>query len=210
MSEKNNLDNEVVYEENSTKTTKKKKNKLFETIETVFIALLLAVFIRATVAEARYIPSESMLPTLLIKDRLVVEKISGYVGTPKRGDILVFYPPANMNEDDNKTLNRALIWLGFTSKNAYIKRVVGLPGETIEVKDGSVFINGKTLDEPYIKEKPNYPLDPVKLGENELFMCGDNRNNSMDSHIWGPLPMKYIIGKAIVRFWPLNRIGFVN
>lgn len=209
MSEKNNIENVVVTEETSIKPTKK-KNKLFETVETVFIALLLAVFIRATVAEARYIPSESMLPNLLIKDRLVVEKISGYMSKPQRGDILVFYPPANMNEEDDKTLNKALIWLGFTSKNAYIKRVVGLPGETIEVKNGSVFINGKILDEPYIKEKPNYPLDPIKLGENELFMCGDNRNNSMDSHIWGPLPMKYVIGKAVVRFWPINRIGLVN
>ncbi|MFN8672004.1 MAG: signal peptidase I [Candidatus Sericytochromatia bacterium] len=193
-------------EEKNTETVKK-KNKFFETFETVFVALILAIFIRATVAEARYIPSESMVPTLLVSDRLVVEKVSGYMGTPKRGDILVFYPPTGDNLNDDTFFNKTLIWLGFTSKNAYIKRVVGLPNETIEVKEGKVFVDGKPLSEDYIKEKPFYNLDPVKLGSSELFMMGDNRNNSMDSHVWGPLPMKNIIGKAVVRFWPLARVG---
>jgi signal peptidase I len=216
----------------------KRKSKFTETIETVIIALILAIFIRATVAEARYIPSESMVPTLLIKDRLVVEKISNYTGKPTRGEVLVFYPrgggpiqrpivdsgtpprlkefsPANPFEVDNGNnetfTSEALTWLGFTNKVAYIKRVIGLPGETIEVKQGTVFIDGKPLDESaYIKEKPYYDMEAIKLNSDEIFMMGDNRNNSSDSHVWGPLPEKNIIGHAVLRFWPLTRIGTIN
>lgn len=188
-----------------------KKNKFFETFETIFVALILAVFLRATVAEARYIPSESMLPTLMIKDRLVVEKISNYTGNPKRGDILVFYPPFNEEDNSESFFSSTMQWLGFTKNVAYIKRVVGLPGETIEVKNGTVFIDGKPLDESeYIKEKPTYDMPALKIPENELFMMGDNRNNSMDSHVWGTLPVKNVIGHAVLRFWPPQRIGKIN
>jgi len=191
--------------------TEKKKSKFTETVETVIIALILAIFIRATVAEARYIPSESMVPTLLVQDRLVVEKISNYTGKPKRGEILVFYPPFGGNDQNENFLSTTLTWLGFTKKVAYIKRVVGLPGETVEVKQGTVFIDGKPLDEAaYIKEKPAYDMPAVKLTDDELFMFGDNRNNSMDSHVWGPLPIKNVIGHAVLRFWPPTRIGTIN
>lgn len=200
------------------KSSKKKKNKFLETIETIVIALILAIFIRATVAEARFIPSESMVPTLLIKDRLVVEKISNYTGNPKRGDILVFYPPKKdpmlpngvSEEDYSSFLSRTYLWLGFTTKVAYIKRVVGLPGETLEVKNGTVFINGQPLQEDYINEKPYYDYGPVNLKDDEVFMMGDNRNNSLDSHAWGPLPMRNIIGYAVIRFWPPQRIGTIK
>lgn len=188
---------------------KRKKPKFLETIETIIIALVLAIFIRATVAEARFIPSESMVPTLLINDRLVVEKVSNYTGSTKRGEILVFYPPFEGDQSD-KVTSRALRWLGFTKNVAYIKRVIGLPGESIEVRNQTVYINGKPLEEDYIKEKPMYEYGPIKLKENELFMMGDNRNNSMDSHVWGPLPTKNIIGHAVVRFWPPQRIGTIK
>lgn len=199
-------------EENKMLTSnKKRKSKSVETIETVVIALVLAVFIRATVAEARYIPSESMLPTLKIQDRLVVEKISNYTGIPKRGDVLVFYPPFAENDMKEDLWSKTTRWLGFTKNVAYIKRTIGLPGETVEVRDGTVFINGKPLDESaYIKEKPNYEMPPIKLKDDEIFMFGDNRNNSMDSHAWGPLPLKNVIGHAVIRFWPPTRIGIIN
>lgn len=198
--------------------SKKKKPKFLETIETIVIALILAIFIRATVAEAAFYPSESMVPTLLIQDRLVVEKISNYTGSPKRGQILVFYPPKKepmlpngvSEEDYSSFLSRTYLWLGFTTKVAYIKRVVGLPGETLEVKDGTVFINGKPLEEDYINEKPYYDYGPIKLKDDQLFMMGDNRNNSLDSHAWGPLPMQNVIGHAVVRFWPPKRIGTIK
>ena len=209
LENKDNMDNiELINHKKEPKN--KKKSKLTETIETIIIALILAIFIRATVAEARYIPSESMVPTLLVQDRLVVEKISTYTGIPKRGEVLVFYPPfGGYNEET--FISNTLKWLGFTKNVAYIKRVIGLPGETIEVKQGNVFINGKVIDETsYIKEKPAYEMPPVKIPEGELFMFGDNRNNSMDSHVWGTLPIKNVIGHAVLRFWPPQRIGTIN
>jgi signal peptidase I len=193
------------------KSSKKNKSKLYETIETIIVALILAIFIRATIAEARYIPSESMVPTLLVKDRLIVEKISNYAGRLNRGDIVVFYPPSEQKKFGKDIISRTLKWLGFTSQSAYIKRVIGLPGETLEVKDGYVYINGKKLDESsYIKEKPFYEYGPVKIPEGEIIVLGDNRNNSADSHVWGTLPIENIIGHAVIRFWPPQRIGLLN
>lgn len=108
-------------------------------------------------------------------------------------------------------ISRTLKWLGFTSQAAYIKRVIGLPGEILEVKDGYVFINGQKLDEEtYIKDKPFYEYGPIKIPDNEVFVLGDNRNNSADSHVWGTLPIENIIGHAIVRFWPPQRIGTLD
>lgn len=210
--EDDNSNLEIIREVNeSSKEKKASKNKLVETLETVVVALVLAIFIRATVAEARYIPSESMVPTLIVKDRLVVEKLSSYTGIPKRGEIIVFYPPFKDNNMSEEFLPKTLRWLGFTQNVAYIKRVVGLPGETIEVRDGQVYIDDKAIDESsYIKEKPFYDYGPLKLKDDELFMMGDNRNNSMDSHVWGPLPVKNIIGHAVLRFWPLNRISTLD
>lgn len=184
----------------------KKKSRPFEVVETIVVALLLAIVIRTTVAEARYIPSTSMEPTLLVGDRLIVEKLSAYITKPQRGDVLVFYPP-HAGEAIG-TGQRVLRWLGFTGDAAYIKRVVGLPGETIEVRDGKVFINGEALVESYTKEPPYYTAPPFKIPPNSLFMMGDNRNNSQDSSKWGPLPADHVIGKAVIRFWPLPRLGF--
>lgn len=188
----------------------RKKSKARETVETVVVALGLALVTRAAVAEPRYIPSESMLPTLKVQDRLIVEKISNYTQRYQRGDILVFYPPSETHENPS-VLADTLKWLGFSTSPAYIKRVIGLPGETIEVREGKVWINGKALNEQsYIKEPPVYDMPPVKIPPGHFFMMGDNRNNSMDSHVWGPLPIKNVIGHAAFRFWPLQRIGTLN
>lgn len=187
----------------------RKKSKTRETVETVFVALALALITRAAVAEPRYIPSESMLPTLKVHDRLIVEKISNYTQQYKRGDILVFYPP--VDHENTSFLSNTLKWLGFSSSPAYIKRVIGLPGETIEVRDGKVWINGQALDETsYIKDPPLYEMPPLKIPPGHFFMMGDNRNNSMDSHVWGPLPIKNVIGHAAFRFWPPQRIGTLD
>ena len=198
--------------------TKKIKplTKFGETFETVVVALVLALFTRAAIAEPRYIPSESMLPTLKIQDRLIVEKISNYGRAYHRGDILVFYPPvaATDNEhasaSDTNLLQATLKWLGFSSAPAYIKRVVGLPGETLEVREGKVWINGQPFSETYIQEAPVYEMPPTKIPADHFFMMGDNRNNSMDSHVWGPLPIKNVIGHAAFRFWPPQRMGVLR
>jgi signal peptidase I len=177
------------------------KSKTREYLETFAVALALAFFVRGTIAEARYIPSESMLPTLEIGDRLIVEKISYRLHLPQRGDIVVFNPPERADPKGN----------------AFIKRVIGLPGERIDIHDGKVFINGKPLTEPYIMEQPMYrPPDWEDLGipggvipQGKVFVMGDNRNNSQDSHVWGALPIENIIGDTVFRFWPVNRIGNV-
>jgi len=92
-------------------------------------------------------------------------------------------------------------------KDAFIKRIIGLPGETVEVKNGQVIINGETISEKYIAEEPQYNWGPQTVPENSYLVLGDNRNNSFDSHSWGFVPRGNIIGRAIVRFWPLNRLG---
>jgi len=164
-----------------------------ENIQTVVVAVFLALFIRTFVAEARYIPSGSMLPTLQIDDRLVVEKLTYDFSQPDHGQIIVFTPPKATNIDQ-----------------AFIKRVVGLPGDTVEVKDGKVLLNGKPLSEEYILEPPNYTMPPRTVPAGSYFVMGDNRNNSYDSHMWGFLPRENVIGRAFFRFWPLNRIGLVQ
>jgi signal peptidase I len=169
------------------------KSKARETIETFAVAIALALLVRATVAEARYIPSDSMLPTLEKGDRLIVEKISYHFAEPHRGDIVVFYPPEGSGFDK--------------SGNAFIKRIVALPGEKIRVSEGKVFVNGKPQLEPYELEPPDYEMPERKIPDGHVFVMGDNRNNSMDSHVWGVLPLENIIGKATVRFWPPNRLG---
>lgn len=187
-------------------SSKKKRSRPLELVETIFIALLLAILIRATLAEARFIPSGSMIPTLMIGDRLIVEKLSYYLGPPHRGDIVVFYPPDPYAKPLDGT-GRFLRWLGFTRDAAYIKRVIGLPGETVAVHNGKVLINGKPLNEPYIQTPPVDETLPVKIPPDNYFMMGDNRNNSRDSRFWGTMPRENVIGRTFLRFWPLNRIG---
>lgn len=166
-----------------------------ENITILLLALGLAFFLRTFVAEPRYIPSESMLPTLEVGDRLIVEKLSYYTHPPQRGDVIVFAPPPQLQEQ------------GFEADQAFIKRVIGLPGDTVEVKGGQVFINHQLLTESYIAAAPNYPMSPMVVPSSQLFVMGDNRNNSNDSHVWGFLPQPNIIGHACFRFWPLRRFG---
>ncbi|BAY25353.1 signal peptidase I [Calothrix sp. NIES-2100] len=168
-----------------------------ENLILIAIALCLAFVIRTFIAEPRYIPSDSMLPTLHTGDRLVVEKISYRFHAPKTGDIIVFQPPEELQRR------------GYPQDQAFIKRVIGEPGEIVSVARGKVYLNGKALEEDYIAEPPNSPYPAHTVPEGEFFVMGDNRNDSNDSRYWGFLPQKYVIGRATFRFWPLNRIGFI-
>ena len=178
-----------------------RKSKLWqqtrENLQIIAIALALALFIRAFVAEPRYIPSDSMFPTLEVGDRLVVEKVSYYFRPPATGEIVVFDPPQQLQIQ------------GYAKDQAFIKRVIGTPGQTVQVQDGKVYINGRSLKEDYIAEPPAYQMEPVQVPEDQLFVMGDNRNNSNDSHVWGFLPKQNVIGHACYRFWPFSRIGRV-
>jgi signal peptidase I len=169
-----------------------------ENIQILILALGLAFFIRTFVAEPRYIPSESMVPTLEVGDRLIVEKLSYYGHLPHQGDIVVFAPPPQLQEQ------------GYQADQAFIKRVIGVPGDTIAIQNGRVFVNRAALTEAYIAEPPNYPMSQIVVPPDSLFVMGDNRNNSNDSHIWGFLPTANIVGHACFRFWPLERFGGVR
>ncbi len=163
---------------------------------------VLAFAIRAWVAEARYIPSLSMLPGLAVGDRLIVEKLSIKVGSPRRGDIVVFAPPGRARD----------------LKNALIKRVVALPGEHVLIRGGRVWIDGKGIREPYVAEPIGYAepdwgavgMPGGRVPRGMIFVMGDNRNNSQDSHVFGPVPIDHVIGHPLVRFWPPGRVGFVR
>ena len=172
-------------------------NPWLEAVQIVGSALVLAIGIRTFVAEARYIPSESMIPTLEVNDRLIVEKVGYHFGDPERGDIVVFNPT-----DELRRLNPSL-------RDAFIKRVIGLPGEKVEVRDGKVFINDQPIEENYTAAPPNYNWGPETVPPDSYFVMGDNRNNSYDSHFWGYVPRDKIIGNAVVRFWPPDRIGTI-
>lgn len=161
--------------------------KIMDWLLTIVLAVLLSLAIRTYVAEARWIPSESMLPTLRIGDHLIIEKISYKLGAIDRGDIVVFKaPPASHLEE------------------VMIKRVIALPGETVSIKDGVVYINGIPLEEPYELEKPREDFKPVTVPENSIFVMEDNRNNSFDSRFWGVLEKDMVIGKAFARYYPLG------
>ncbi len=162
---------------------------------TIALSIILALGIRTFVAEARWIPSESMVPTLQKYDKLIVDKLSYHFNDPQRGDIVVFSPTDNIKKQDP------------TLKDAFIKRVIGLPGDKVEVKGGRVYINDQPLRENYIEAAPEYQYGPVTVAPNSYLVLGDNRNNSFDSHFWGFVPRDNIIGRAIVRFWPPNRVG---
>ncbi|MCU0518639.1 MAG: signal peptidase I [Oscillatoria sp. Prado101] len=174
-------------------TEKNTDNPWIEGIKTIGLSAVLAFGIRTFVAEARYIPSGSMLPTLQINDRLIVDKLSYKFQNPQRGDIVVFSP--------TETLEK------LNYHDAFIKRVIGLPGDKVEVKGGRVYVNNQPLRENYIAAEPQYQYGPVVVPEGHYLVLGDNRNESYDSHYWGFVPRDRIIGRAAVRFWPPGRLG---
>lgn len=173
------------------------------------MAGFLAIGIRQFVAEARYIPSESMLPTLEVNDRLMIEKLSYRFRTPERGDVIVFRPTDTLEAQK--------------FHEAFIKRVIALPGETVELRDGRVYIDGRPLNEDYVAEadvtevgicdlQPETPYlaKPVTIPNDSYLVLGDNRRNSYDGRCWGIVPTEKIIGRAAIRFWPLNRMGGIE
>jgi signal peptidase I len=194
-----------------------------EFVSFVLMMSLVLIVVRQGVAEPRLIPSESMLPTLQVDDRLLIEKPSRLFRPIQRGDILVFYPPnTQVPTDWTGWYLRATGLSGFYPKDAnidvaYIKRVVALPGESLEVRPNEgVFINGTQLLEPYVAEMADSctlmsetSLSPrfcgaITVPPKHYFMMGDNRNHSLDSRYWGFLPEDRVVGRAWLAFWPLS------
>ncbi len=185
-----------------------------EIIETIFLALVIFLLVRACIQNFK-VDGSSMDPSLQSGQYLLVNKLSylrvnldglaqvlsavgidpdGRVitpfGTPQRGDIVVFHFPRDPSRD-------------------FIKRVIALPGETVEVRAGKVIVNNASLEEPYILQNPAYSKEPIVVPEDNYFVLGDNRNNSSDSHVWGPVPVGQIVGKAWISYWPKHEWGLV-
>jgi signal peptidase I len=185
------------------------ENPWIETFKTIGLSVFLAFGFRTFVAQAFYIPSGSMLPTLQIDDKLIVDKLSYRFTDPVRGDIVVFQPTAKLEQEKDDNGNRKF-------KDVFIKRVIGVPGDRIEVKGGKVYINSKAITEKYLDEAPQYNWSSTALTpdgiipKDNYLVLGDNRNNSYDSHYWGFVPKDKIVGKATVRFWPMNHLGSIN
>jgi len=169
-----------------------KKPIFREILITIAIAVVIFLGLQATVQN--YVIWEScMEPNFYEGQRVLVNKVVYNFHEPERGDVIILQPPPPYDP----------------KATPFIKRIIALPGDTIEVKDGEVYINSVKLYEPYIKEPPKYTLKR-ELGENEYFVLGDNRNNANDSHTGWTLPRENIIGKAWLTIWPLSKLGLVS
>lgn len=166
---------------------------LIEWVVVVGGALIIALVIKTFLLQAFFIPSSSMVSTLNIGDRVLVNKLSYRLHEVNRGDIIVFERPEGEADSEIQDL---------------IKRVIGLPGDTVEGQNGQVLINGEPLDEPYLDEGVTTgDFDPVEVPEGHLFMMGDNRGDSRDSRFFGPIAEETIVGRAFFRVWPLGDIS---
>ncbi len=155
------------------------------------LPVILVLLLGLNLISGRYqVHGQSMVPTLTDGEFVLASKVSYWFGQPQRGDVVVVRPPQT-----NGTM-------------PYIKRIIGLPGERVTIRDGRVFINGVVLNEPYVSGPPLYNGEWL-VGEGAYFILGDNRNNSSDSHAWGTLTRDHIIAKAILGYWPLDQMGFL-
>ena len=197
----------------------KTRRAVVETALLVVMAIVIAVVLRAFVAQAFRIPSGSMVPQLEVGDRVVVSRLAYEVHEPRRGDIVVFDcpPAAGCGQVGNdalpvravKTLAEALL-LRQPDIEELIKRVIGLPGDVVSGYDGHVWINDDLLVEPYLpKGTVMSDFGPITVGKGRLWVMGDNRTNSADSRVFGQIEQRTIVGRAIVRVWPPQRLAFL-
>lgn len=166
-----------------------------EWVAVIVGALAVALIVRTVFVQTFYIPSGSMESTLNIGDRVLVNKLAYKAHEVHRGDVIVFRRPPGLQSD---------------RINDLIKRVIGLPGETVEGHDGHMYVNGYQLDEPYVKTgEVTNDFGPAKVPDGMVWVMGDNRGNSADSRVFGPIPVNLIEGRAFVLVWPLNRLGWL-
>jgi signal peptidase I len=185
----------------------------------ILVAFVLALLIKTLLVQAFFIPSESMVPTLLVGDRVLVNKLVYDFGEPQRFDVIVFEEPHGV-EPDRGFFGGIWHWMteglgvATSDQQDYIKRVIGLPGDEVEQIDGKVFVNGEAVDEvPNVREQHGEDIDygPVTVGPNSVFVMGDNRGNSSDSRsTLGQIPYDKIVGKAFVLLWPPSRVEWLS
>lgn len=162
---------------------------VLDIVETIVLSVLLFLAINAVSARIR-VDGFSMEPTLMNGEFVIVNKLAYRIGEPTIGDVIVFHYPRDPQQE-------------------FIKRVIGLPGDDVRITAGQVYVNNQALSEPYIAAPPRYDSQ-WEIPENSLFVLGDNRNNSSDSHNWGPVPLENVIGKAIIVYWPPSDWGFID
>lgn len=190
----------------------------------ILLALVIALLVKAFLVQVFFIPSGSMEPTLLPGDRVIVQKVSYRFRDPSHGDVIVFRNP-NARPVHRGTVGSFLHWLGtnlgmFSSAEGtcgdsnpdedFVKRVIGVPGDTVQGKEGSVWVNGQRLGEPYLHGARTSAFPALDVPAGQLFVMGDNRSNSCDSRFaLGLVPIDNVIGPVLVRVWPPDRIGSV-
>jgi len=162
---------------------------VIDVVETLILSIVLFVAINAVSARIR-VDGASMEPTLQSGEFVIVNKLAYLFGEPTTGDVIVFHFPRDPDQE-------------------YIKRIIGLPGDRVEIKNGEVYLNDQVLDEDYIAASPVYE-DILEVPGDSLVVLGDNRNNSSDSHNWGPVPLDYVIGKATFVYWPPTEWGVLD
>ena len=162
---------------------------VIDVAETLILSIVLFAAINAVSARIR-VDGASMEPTLQSGEFVIVNKLAYLFGEPTTGDVIVFHFPRDPDQE-------------------YIKRIIGLPGDRVEIKNGEVFVNDRVLDEDYIAASPVYE-DILEVPGDSLVVLGDNRNNSSDSHNWGPVPLDYVIGKATFVYWPPTEWGILD
>jgi len=168
-------------------TKKRKKSMIRELLETVISAGVIAFIIITFIGQVTVVRGASMEPTLHNNERLIANKISYRFESPKRSEIIIFKPPLEI-------------------KRNYIKRIIGIPGDKIEIIKGEIYLNDNKLEDNYVKYKSYEDIPALVVPENSFFVLGDNRSNSSDSRYWGFVSRKNVVGKAWLVFWPLNKI----
>ena len=173
-------------------STRRRNRWILEWGIVFLVAITVAVGIRTYVLSTYYIPSASMEPTLMVNDRILVDKLSYRFDSIHRGDIVVFAKPGDFSDGPGV--------------NDLVKRVIGLPGDQVSSQDNQVFIDGKPLSEPWLPAGDyTTGIRPQTVPSGQLFVMGDNRNDSADSRVFGTIPKSLVVGRAIVRIWPLSR-----
>ncbi len=173
---------------------------LLELLETLLLALIVFLVVQLYVAQPYQVQQMSMENTLMPNQYVLVDKLTPRFDDYRAGDIVIFHPPQGWSHDANNT--------------PFIKRVIGVPGDSVDIHDGAVFVNGKALVEPYVfKHQQTQPTDAKthtwKIGPGELFVMGDHRSDSQDSRSFGPIQTSTVIGRAWIRYWPLEVFGMI-